>query len=449
MSEPTPTSAPNAVAATRRDARRPVIWFVVVTLLAAALLVWIAIHRSGVAPNASDKRHGHGAATIVSVAAAPVLMQSMPIWVTALGTVTPHSYVNVMPRVAGLLQSVNYREGQLVKAGQLLAQIDPRPFHIAVAQAQAQLLRDQAQLNGAQRNLKRFQTLLAQDSIAAQQVDDQKALVAQYTATLAVDRAALDTSQLQLSYTRIIAPVSGLAGLRPIDAGNMVNTGGAIGASPTPVTSGANGNVNSGGGNATPIVTLAQVQPVNVSFAIAQSQIGSVVQRLHSGETLAVEAWNANNTARLASGKLLAADNQISVATGTLNLKAEFANASLALYPNQFVNVRLRVATLNNALVVPAAAVATGAPGTYVYLIGADHKVTVRPVTTGVSADGLTVIAAGLQAGDQVVTDGLDRLHAGVSVRVAPPQTQGNAQAGPHSGGHGSATYGASTGRTR
>lgn len=426
MSESSLPSVSTDAAARPRHTRRAVMWVIVGTLV-AAFLIMMAVRRGGAGAQGGDNHNEHGAAMTVSVAAAPVRIASVPIWVTALGTVTPHSYVNVMPRVAGLLQRIHYREGQMVKAGQLLAEIDPRPFQIAVEQAQGQLLRDQAQLDGARRNLKRFATLLAQDSIATQQVDDQRALVAQYSAALAADRAALAASKLQFSYTRILAPVSGLTGLRPVDPGNMVGTGGVIGNTTATATGTAGSGVNSGGSNATPIVSLAQVQPVNVSFAIAQAQIGSLVQRLQGGESLPVEAWNANNSVRLAVGRLLAADNQINVATGTLNLKAEFQNTALTLYPNQFVNVRLRVATLKDARVIPSVAVANGAPGSYVYLIGADHKVSVRPVTIAATVDNLAVVSAGLQAGDQVVTDGLDRLHAGATVRVTPAQEKNHA----------------------
>jgi multidrug efflux system membrane fusion protein len=352
----------------------------------------------------------------IPVTAAVARVQAVPVWISALGTVTPRNFVNVMPRVSGLLQSVDYREGQMVKAGQLLARIDPRPFEIAVEQAHAQLLRDQAQLDGATRDLARYETLLTQNSIAHQQVDDQRALVAQYTGTVAADRAALDNARLQLTYTRITSPISGLAGLRLVDAGNLVNTSGAVGTS-AQAASGTGG----GSGN-TPIVTLAQVQPIGVTFAIPQQQIGSVLQRLHAGQALAVEAWDAGGSARLADGTLLAADNQINPATGTLSFKAQFANPRLTLYPNQFVNVRLRVDTLAAAVVVPTAAVAVGAPGTYVYVVDAHDKVAVRTVTPGISEAGVTVIASGLRAGEKVVTDGLDRLRSGATVRIVQAQ---------------------------
>ena len=421
-----------------RNRRRVRGMLLVAVLAIVGLVVWGVKHHSAAPQNPMDKKRGEQGPIPVTAAIARV--QAVPVWISALGTVTPRSYVNVMPRVAGLLQSVNYREGQMVKAGQLLAQIDPRPLQIAMEQAQGVLLRDQAQLDGAKRNLASYQTLLAQDSIARQQVDDQQALVAQYAATVAADRAALDNAKLQLSYTRIVAPVSGLAGLRPVDAGNMVNTSGAIGTG----TQAASGSSTT---NSTPIVTLAQGQPVTVTFAIPQQQIGPVLQHLVASNAPLVEAWDARNTARIASGKLLAADNQINTATGTLNLKAEFANQALTLYPNQFVNVRLRVATLTDAVVVPAAAVAVGAPGTYVYVIGADNKATVRKITAGVSDAGLTVITAGLQAGENVVTDGLDRLRAGATVRIVTAQT-GDSAAGPRKDKQGGGRQSAGKGKT-
>jgi len=356
-----------------------------------------------------------GANTAVPVTAATAQLQSMPVWLDALGTVTPRNYVNVMPRVSGLLQSVNYREGQRVKAGQLLATIDPRPYRIQVEQAQAQLMRDQAQLGGAQSDLARYETLLTQDSIAHQQVDDQRATVEQLKGTVAADKAALDNAQLQLAWTHITAPTSGIAGLRQVDAGNMVGTSGAIGGGNSAIT----GSVST----ATPIVTLAQVQPIAVTFTVPQSQLLAILKRWRSGVALPVQAWDQGRTTQLANGKLVAIDNQINTATGTVMLKAEFANARMTLFPNQFVNVRLLVDTLANAVTVPSAAIATGAPGSYVYVIDRENKVTVRTVTPGASNEGFTAITAGLKAGERVVTDGLDRLRNGSSVRVVAPSS--------------------------
>lgn len=442
MNTPTQPASASTLPSTQHSRRRfRGALIVVVLAIIVGLVVWGIRHNSGAQRGSPDNKRGPSGP--IPVTAAIARIQPVPVWLSALGTVTPRSYVNVMPRVTGLLQSVNYREGQMVKAGQLLAQIDPRPFRIAVEQAQGVVMRDQAQLDGARRDLARYQTLQAQDSIAHQQVDDQKALVAQYTATLATDRAALDNARLQLAYTRIVAPVSGLAGLRPVDAGNMVNTSGAIGAG----AQSASGTAAVG--NNTPIVTLAQVQPVTVTFAIPQQQIGPVLQHLHAGKAMLAEAWDARNSTRLASGKLLAADNQISTTTGTLNLKAEFANQQLTLYPNQFVNVRLRVATLDKAVVVPSSALAVGAPGTYVYVVGTDNKVAVRKVTPGVSDANLTVIASGLQAGEQVVTDGLDRLRAGSAVRIVTAQGGDSTGTGQAGGRRGANRHGAGPGKTQ
>ncbi|OZB48345.1 MAG: efflux transporter periplasmic adaptor subunit, partial [Thiomonas sp. 14-66-4] len=306
---------------------------------------------------------------------------------------------------------------------------------IAVAQAQAQVEQTQAQLAGAQRDLVRYETLLGQDSIAAQQVSDQRATVAQLKATLDANKAALNNAKLQLSWTRITAPVAGLAGLRPVDAGNMVTTSGAVGAV-TVANSGGGTSAGSGGGNATPIAVIAQVQPVDVTFALPQQQIGEVVGQLLHGKQLEVQAWDARNTKLLATGKLVAADNQINTSTGTLNLRAEFDNKDLALFPNQFVNVRLLVRTLPDAVVVPSTAVAVGAPGTYVYVIGAGDKVALRKVVTGAAYENLTQIVSGVRPGERVVTDGLDRLRDGSKVRVvqARQAMPGPVASGAHAG---------------
>ncbi|OIQ76293.1 multidrug resistance protein MdtA precursor [mine drainage metagenome] len=310
-----------------------------------------------------------------------------------------------------------------------------------------------AQLAGAQRDLTRYETLLEQDSIAEQQVSDQRATVAQLKATLDANKAALDNAELQLGWTRITAPVAGLVGLRPVDAGNMVTTSGAVGGS-TP---------SSGSSTSTPIATIAQVQPVDVTFALPQQQIGDVVGQLlrtpgspqagfapqggpktlgrpggfpDAGKQLDVQAWDARNAKLLASGKLVAADNQINASTGTLNLRAEFDNKDLALFPNQFVNVRLLVRTIPDAVVVPTTAVAVGAPGTYVYVIGAGDKVAMRKVVTGAVYENLTQIISGVRPGERVVTDGLDRLRDGSKVRVvqARQAMPGPAASGAHAG---------------
>ncbi|HML80691.1 MAG: efflux RND transporter periplasmic adaptor subunit [Betaproteobacteria bacterium] len=390
-----------------------------VALLAAGGLALLGSEHPAQAQMRGPGGMGKGQMPPQPVTASVARTQDVPVWLTALGTVTPRSYVNVMPRVAGLLQSVDYKQGQTVKAGQLLAQIDPRPFRIAVEQAQAQLEQTQAQLAGAQSDLLRYETLLKQDSISAQQVSDQRATVAQLKATLDANKAALDNAKLQLSWTRITAPVSGLTGLRPVDAGNMVTTSGAVGS-----------NTSSSTNSASPVATIAQVQPVDVTFALPQQQIGEVVSQLMAGKQLQTQSWDARNTQLLETGKLVAADNQINSTTGTLNLRAEFANPKLTLFPNQFVNVRLLVRTIPDAIVVPTTAVAVGAPGTYVYVIGPDNKVKMRVVKTGVAFDNLTQIVSGLRPGERVVTDGLDRLRDGREVKVVQAMVQSAGGAG-------------------
>ncbi len=405
-------------------------------LLAAAVLGgwWYRAHRAA----GGAARGGHaafGRQEIPAVTAARVRTQTLPVWLSALGTVTPHTLANVMPRVSGLLQSVDFHQGQPVRAGQLLATIDPRPFRIAVEQAQAQRAQTAAQLAGARIDLRRYETLLRQRAVSAQQVSDQRATVAQLTAQLDANTAALDDARLQLQWTRITAPVSGIAGLRRVDPGNMVGPSGAVGVS-APSTSGSSASGSSQGSGATPIVSIAQVQPIEVSFALPQSQVGALLRQLASGRHALVQAWDAGDHEMLAQGQLLAADNQISSSTGTLGLRARFDNTSLDLYPNQFVNVRVLEREVEHAVVVPSTAVAVGGDGSYVYVLGADDKVGVRQVRTGVNWDGLTQLLDGVVPGQQVVTSGLDHLRDGDRVRVVPAH---DASAGPRGGRPGSA----------
>jgi multidrug efflux system membrane fusion protein len=384
-------------------------------ILGVALLVTasvLLVRYTSTPAYAQTKERGKASATPVTAATAE--QQAMPVWIDALGTVTPLNYANVMPRVSGLLKTVDFKEGQPVKAGQLLATIDPQPYRIQLQQAQAQLLRDQAQLTGAQADLERFETLLKQDSIAAQQVTDKRTSVAQLKGTVASDKAAVENAQLQLNWTRITAPTSGIAGLRQVDVGNMVASNGAVG--------GGNNALSGSASASTPIATIAQVQPITVVFPVTQNQLPTLLKRERNKDDLPVQAWNQKRSELLASGKVVAIDNQISVATGSVMVKAEFANKHMRLFPNQFVNVRLLVNTLDNAIVIPSAAIAIGAPGSYVYVINKDNTVTLRPVTTGVSEGDNTVITKGLAAGERVVSDGLDRLKDGSKVRIVVPQ---------------------------
>ncbi len=411
MTPPSPDSA----ASSRKPVKRWPWLLALVLLIALAAGIWWHTGRDGASGPAAMRRGGFGMAGPTAVTAATAHEQTVPVWLSALGTVTPHTLASVVPRVAGLLQSVDFHQGQKVRAGQLLATIDPRPFRIAVEQAQAQREQTAAQLAGARSDLARYETLLKQDAISAQQVADQRATVAQLKAQLDANGAALDNARLQLQWTRITAPVSGIAGLRQVDPGNMVGTSGALG-----VSSAATGT--SAGGAATPIVAIAQVQPIEVTFALPQSQVGSLLRQLAADRHATVQAWDASDTHLLAQGRLLAADNQISTTTGTLSLRARFDNPQLTLVPNAFVNVRVLERSIEHALVVPSTAVAVGAGGDYVYVIRADGVVHMHDVKAGVAWDGLTQVLDGLAAGDRVVTAGLDHLRDGAHVKVVPAQ---------------------------
>ena len=322
----------------------------------------------------------------------------IPIVQTGLGTATALRTVTVKPRIDGQLQSVLFTEGQLVKQGDALAQIDPVPLQVALAQAEGQLAQNAAQLNNARLDLERYRKLLEQDSIASQQVDSQAALVRQLEGTVKVGQAQVDNARLQLSYARITAPISGRLGLRQVDAGNMVRQ------------SDTNG-----------IAVITQVDPMGVVFTIPQDSLPRVLARLNAGERPPVEAWDREQKALLASGRLITTDNQIDVATGTVRLKAEFPNSQGKLFPNQFVNVRMVVDVRHGAILVPSAAIQRGNQGTVVYVVKEDSTVTLRPVTPGPTEGQLTAIESGLQAGERVITDGVDRIREGSRVEASDP----------------------------
>ena len=343
-------------------------------------------------------RFAGGAGGVQPVAAATAKIGNVNIVQTGLGTATALRTVTVKPRVDGQLASVTYVEGQLVPAGQTLAQIDPVPFQVALSQAEGQLARDAAQLNNARLDLARYETLLQQDSIAKQQVDQQASLVKQLEGTVKMDQANVDNARLNLSYTNITAPLGGRLGLRQVDPGNMVRT------------SDANG-----------VAVITQVDPMSVVFTIPQDVLPKVLQRLNAGDKPPVEAWDREQKTLLAKGVLLTTDNQIDVATGTVKLKAQFANPKGAMFPNQFLNVRMVIDTVKNVVVVPTAAVQRGTQGNVVYVVKDDNTVTLRPVATGPTEGQDTAIMSGLQAGERVVTDGIDRLREGSKVEVTEP----------------------------
>lgn len=349
----------------------------------------------------------------------------MPIVLTALGTVTPLATVTVKTQLAGTLQTVAFREGQLVKAGDVLAQIDPRPYQISLENAQGALAKDTALLQTARLDLKRYEALLAQDSIARQQVDTQASLVKQYEGQVQSDRANVDTYKLDLVYARITAPVSGRVGLRQVDPGNYV----------TP--SDTNG-----------IVVITQLQPISVVFTTSEDNLPAILARMHAGAKLSTTAYDRNNTLALETGYLETIDNQIDTATGTVKLRAMFPNAGEMLFPNQFVNARLLIDTLHNAVIVPSSAVLNGANGAFVYVVKPDDTVTVRPVKVGPVDGERTSIASGLAAGERVVTDGSDRLREGTRiVAVADAARQAPAAAGAHVASAVAAAHGASGAR--
>jgi len=357
-------------------------------------------------------RRGGPNATTVGVAA--VAKADIPMYVDALGTVTPSATVTVTPQVSGVLTNVPFQEGQLVRKGQLLATIEPRPFELALMQAQGQLQKDEASLEAANVTLKRYQTLLAQDSIARQDVDTQAATVKQLQGTVLGDQASVGTARLNLSWTRIVAPVSGRVGLRSVDVGNLVSSG------------------TSGG-----LTTITELAPIDVEFAIPQDRIPQLQARIAAGAVLAVSAMDRTRTNLLDTGVFLSLNNQSDTQTGTVRAKARFANARNALFPSQFVNVRVLLDTLKDVLVVPVTALRHGPSGDFVYVLGDDRTVTQVAVTQGVATADQVQITQGLEAGERVITEGGDRLKDGA--RVSLP---GDAASGPRRGASGAAPGG-------
>ena len=367
-------------------------------LLLVAFFVWQKV--------APKPRTRAAAPQIVTVAQAT--LGDMPVILNELGTVTPTATVTVMPNqsVSGYLTEVPFQEGQDVEQGQVLAQIDPRPYQAALDQAIGTLQRDQGILHEAQMDLDRFQKLVKLDSIARQQAEDQAYVVVQNEGTVKLDQAAVDTAKLNLAYARITSPVAGRVGLRLVDPGNYIS-----------------------GSSSTGVAVVTTIKPTTVVFTVAQNDLRQVVERFRTpGVKLPVTAYSSDGSKKLATGTLYAINNQMAASTGTVTLRASFANDDEALFPNEFVNVRLLVDTLHQAVLVPNAAVLSGAPGSYVYLVNKDDTASVHKVTLGPSDGKNTVIASGLAAGDTVVIDGTDRLSDGAKIKVAPPPAPAAAQ---------------------
>ncbi|MBC8944541.1 MdtA/MuxA family multidrug efflux RND transporter periplasmic adaptor subunit [Xenorhabdus indica] len=332
------------------------------------------------------------------VQVATVKIESVPHYLGGLGTVQAADTVNVTSLVNGQLIALHFNEGQLVKKGDLLAEIDPRPFQVRLAKAQGQYVKDQAILADAKQNLARYQQLAKNKLITQQDLDKQFSLVRQYQAALKTDQADIDEQKLQLTYSRIIAPISGRVGLKRIDVGNYVSSGGE-----------------------NPIVVITRVNPIDVVFSLPENDLSTILKAQKSNKELAVIAWDRNNQLQLAQGKLLSIDNQIDVATGTIKMKAQFNNQDNALFPNQFVNIQIKVNTLNNAIVIPSAALQMSSEGYFVWMVDKDNKVSKHKVTIGLQNTELVVINNRLSVGDRVVTDGTDQLTEGAIIEIVKP----------------------------
>jgi multidrug efflux system membrane fusion protein len=359
---------------------------------------------------------GGGAATPTTVGTAKATEADIPVQAEAIGTVTPASTVTVIPQVSGTLTQILFREGQLVRKGQTLAVIDPRPYRALLLQAQGALTRDKAQLENARVLLQRYNTLLSQDSVARQDRDTQAALVHQYEGTIAVDQGQVQTAQINLGYTNIVSPVAGRIGLRVVDIGNYV-----------------------GAGTSTGVAVVTTLQPIDVEFAIPQQQAPQIQKRIAQGAQIPAIALDSTRTQTLDEGSFSTLDNRVDTTTGTIKGKARFPNVNFQLYPSQFVNVRLTVDTVQKAVTVPPAAIQSGPDGSFVWLLKSDRTVTERKVKLGVAVSDKTQITSGLALGDTVITDGADRLTEGAKVALpgdAPPAPKGQKGTGGHRRGN-------------
>ncbi len=364
--------------------------------------------RGGARPGGGGGRGRGGPATTVGVATA--VQADIPVTLDALGTVVPAATATVRPQVSGVIQKIHFTEGQLVKEGQVLATIDPRPFEMALMQARGQRQRDEAQLDSARVTLARYRTLLEQDSIARQEVDTQAALVKQLEGTVMTDRASEGTARLNLGYASVKAPINGRVGLRTVDIGNLVGSGDANG-----------------------IAVITQLSPIDVEFTVPQDQLPTLQERIAAKARMEATALDRTRSQALATGVFSALDNQVDVQTGTVRAKARFANADGKLFPSQFVNLRLQVNLIEDAVVVPVTALRHGANGDFVYVLNAKEKtVSMRPVTRGEATVDKVQVRTGLKAGEQVITEGADRLRDGAKVSLP-----GDRPAGPRGAGQG------------
>jgi multidrug efflux system membrane fusion protein len=381
----------------RHPLRAVLIGAVLVSLI-GGVWYWSTHHAQAVSASGSRRGELKSGSRPQPVSVAGARVTDIRVWLNALGTVTPRNLVTVHTKVDGTLLKVNFREGQMIKAGDLLAEIDPRPFQILLNQTRGQLTRDLALLDNARIDLARYKGLLAKDAIASQQVDTQDALVRQYQGTVETDRGQIDNAQLQLEWTRVTAPTSGRIGLRQIDPGNQVHANDANG-----------------------LASIAQLQPITVLFSVPEANLPAINRRLAMRQAIPVEAWDREQKHRLADGHLLTTDNQIDPATGTIKIRAEFANRDTTLFPNQFVNIRLLLDTLPQVVAVPVAAIQRGDKGSFVYRLDANGTVAMLPVTPGAVDGDWVAVTGALKAGDKVVTDGVDKLRDGARAEIIVP----------------------------
>jgi multidrug efflux system membrane fusion protein len=418
-----PKASPDSSLYTHSDEPKPkrhwLRWLLI--LGAVAVAIYLFAHRPGQTKGGGADGQGQtkgaggkGGGQAVPVLAATARTKDVGVYLTGLGTVAALNTVGVKSRVDGQLMRINFTEGQIVRAGALLAEIDPRPFQVQLMQAEGQKAKDEAALQNAKVDLHRYEILIQQDSIPRQQLDTQAATVAQFEAALKSDQSQIESAKLNLTYARVTAPSGGRVGLRQVDVGNVVHASDPTG-----------------------IVVITQLQPIDVLFTIPADHLSQVLPQVHAGQALAVDAYDRDLKNKLATGKLLAVDNEIDPTTGTVRIKAIFDNNDESLFPNQFVNARLLVDTLRNAVTVPNAAIQRSPQSTYVYVVKPDHTVESRNVVVKMSEGDDATIQSGIAAGEMVVVDGVDKLRPGAKVDVSTVDANGKVTPSHAAGGNG------------